>query len=252
MATLNEFLGSVRGEGLMRTNRFAVYFSLPAAMNTNLGSTNLRKVLLYCDQVKVPGLTFATAEAKTYGEVREMPYQRIFENIEMSFYVDNSMSVKLLFDNWLSAVINPGSRTLNYYNDYISDINISIFDINENARYTVTAFQCYPKTVSAIQMDYAGKDTMKLTVTFVSKYWQSGQVQSPVGVSQNTPSSLGGIFGQGISAIGSILGGSPQPIPNTYFTNFNSYQTGIQSFEQGRSSLFASDTASTGQGGRLF
>lgn len=251
MPSINEFLGAVRNEGLMRTNRFAVYFSLPNAMGANLGSTDLRKVLLYCDQVKVPGLNFATAEAKTFGEIREMPYQRVFENIELSFYVDNSMSVKLLFDNWLAAVINPGSRTINYYNDYISDMVISIYDINENSRYQVTAYQCYPKTVSSIQMDYSNKDNMKLTVTFVSKYWDSLAIQNAPGVSPNTPSSLGGAFGQGIAALGNLLGGTPQAIPNTYFTNFNSYQTGIQSFENGRSSLFTSDTASTGQGGLI-
>lgn len=248
MASLNEFLSSVRGEGLMRTNRFAVMFSLPNAVGNSLGSAQLRKVLLYCDSIKIPGLTFATAEAKTYGEIREMPYQRIFEPIDMTFYVDNSMAVKQLFDSWLASVINPGTRTVNYYSDYVTDINISIYDIDEKARYEVNAYQCYPKTVSSIQMDYANKDNMKLSVSMVSKYWDSNALQTVGGIPSNTSTGIASSFGQGISSIFG-LGNSTTAIPNNYFTNFNSYQTGIQSFEQGRAPLFTSDVPSIGAGG---
>jgi hypothetical protein len=251
MASLNEFLASVRGEGLMRTNRFAVLFSLPPAVGVSLGSAQLRKVLLYCDSVKVPGLTFATAEAKTYGEIREMPYQRIFEPIEMTFYVDNSMAVKQLFDSWLAAVINPTTRTVNYYHDYVTDITISIYDIDEKARYEVNAYQCYPKTVSSVQLDYANKDNMKLSVSLLSKYWDSDLLQSS-GVSPNVVSGGLASFGQGISSLLGSLGRSPSAIPTNYFTNFNSYQSGLQSFEQGRSPLFTSDVPSVGRGGSFF
>ena len=99
------------------------------------------------------------------------------------------------------------------YKDYISDIVISVQDINEKSRYELTAYQCYPKSVSTIQMDYASKDVMKLTVTMVVKYWESS---SAVQVTQNSTS---------------------QKIPSTYFTNFNSFQTGVQSFTNNRNTL---------------
>ena len=172
MTTLNQFLASVKGEGLMRTSRFSVLLTPPASVS--LGAANdLRKVLLYCDQVNLPGLSFATAEAKTYGEIREMPYQRLFEPIQLSFYVDNAMNVKKLFDSWLAAVIDPGTRQINYYRDYITDMTISVYDVSDKSRYEVTAYQCYPKSVSAIQMDYAGKDVMKISVNMIFKYWES-------------------------------------------------------------------------------
>jgi hypothetical protein len=67
--------------------------------------------------------------------------------------------------------------------------------------------------VSAIQMDYASKDVMKLTVTMVAKYWES---TSAIQVTQDS---------------------SVQRIPSTYFTNFNSFQTGVQSFTNNRNTL---------------
>lgn len=230
MASLNEFLGNIKGEGLMRSSRFSVFFNLPSLVARGLYSTNLRKVLLYCDTVNLPGLSFATAEAKTFGEIREMPYQRLFETVTMTFYMDNAMSIKLLFDSWMAAVINPDTRTANYYNDYITDINVTVFDVKDNSRYQVNMYQCYPKSIGAIQMDYANKDVMKMSVTMIVKYWESTASQQVV-----TP--------QGI--------GDPMAIPSNYFTNFNSFQTGIQSFENGRLPLFTSASQSTGFGGSL-
>lgn len=202
MAKLNDFVGSIAREGLMRTNRFSVMLSIPQAVSRGSYTTDLRKVLLYCDTINIPGISVATTEAKTYGEIREMPYQRLFEPITMTFFVDNSMNVKLLFDAWLAAIIDPGSRIINYYKDYISTMTISIQDINEKSRYQVTAYECYPKSVSSIQMDYASKDVMKVTVTMVCKYWESNSIM------QTTQNS------------------SIDKIPNKYFTNFNSFQLG--------------------------
>ena len=230
MATINEFLGTIRGEGLMRSSRFSVFFNLPPMITQGGYTTNLRKVLLYCDTITLPGLSFATAEAKTFGEIREMPYQRLFENVTMTFYMDNSMNVKLLFDSWMASVINPGTRVANYYNDYITDINVTVFDINDNSRYQVNLYQCYPKSIGAIQMDYANKDVMKMSVNMIVKYWESTasqQIATPFGM------------------------GDPMAIPSNYFTNFNSFQTGVQSFENGRLPLFTSANQSTGFGGSI-
>jgi hypothetical protein len=186
-------------------------------------------------------MTIETTSAKTFGEIREMPYQKQYDNINMGFYVDNNMSVKLLFDAWMNAIQNPVSRTFNYYKDYTTDITIIVYDIANKSRYAVTLFQAYPKTLNAVQMDYGNKEVMKLSVSMNYKYWQSSQVYSTSGSSlsnaaQASPFLNGGFLGDSLS------------IPSTYFTNFNGFQTGFNSFEQGRSSLFSTETASVGQG----
>jgi hypothetical protein len=245
MASMREFIGTIANQGLMRNNRFNVLLSVPPAVSLGV---DVRKVLLYCDSVTLPGLSIATAEAKTYGEVREMPYQRVFENIPMTFYVDNAMHVKLMFDTWLAAVINPGTREVNYYRDYTTDMSISVYDVNEKSRYEVTCYQCYPKSVSAVQMDYSNKDVMKITVNMVSKYWESYAAAGGAGTKATGVSTL---FGQQLNgALGSLLGDVTK-IPTTYFTNFNSFQTGVQSFENARSPLFTSSPFATGIGGKL-
>ena len=85
MSTLNQFVSAIKSNGLMQTNRFTIEFSLPITLRESKTGFNftgdMRKVLLYCDAVNLPGMTIATQQARIYGELREMPYDRLFENI---------------------------------------------------------------------------------------------------------------------------------------------------------------------------
>jgi hypothetical protein len=246
MATLNEFISAIAGEGLMRTSRFAVMFTLPSAIAEGQYSRDMRKILLYCDNINLPGITLETTAAKTFGEHREMPYNKLFDTINMSFYVDNSMTVKLLFDNWMGAIQDPDTRIFNYYRDYTTDITIDVFDVADKSRYQVTLYQCYPKAINPVQMDYANKDVMKMTVAMQYKYWRSTSATNTNIGSLDIPA-----FSNTQDALNQYLGDTAA-VPSTYFTNFQQYQTGFNSFEQGRASLFSSETASVGQGSISF
>jgi hypothetical protein len=203
MASLQEFISQVAGEGLMRTSRFAVTFSLPSAIVEGTYSRDIRKVLLYCDNINLPGLTLETTAAKTFGEHREMPYNKLFDTINMGFYVDNAMSVKLLFDNWMGAIQDPVTRTFNYYWNYVTDLVIDVYDIADNSRYQVTLYQCYPKALNPVQLDYANKEVMKMTVAMNYKYWKS-----------TTAANI---------ATSDMLGDT-MAVPNSYLTDFQNYQ----------------------------
>jgi hypothetical protein len=231
MASLNEFISSVAGEGLMRTSRFTVTFTPPAASSAG---ADLRKILLYCDNINLPGLTLETTAAKTYGEHREMPHNKLFDTINIGFYVDNSMTVKKLFDDWMGTIQDPVTRNFNYYWNYTTDLTVDVFDIADQSRYQVVLYQCYPKAINPIQMDYANKDVMKLSVAMNYKYWKSSSTTSapPNGV------------------VDEFLGDSVE-VPSTYYTDFPNYQSGFNSFENSRSSLYSSESASVGQGSIL-
>lgn len=243
MANLKEFVAAVKSEGLMRNNRFSVFFNIPSSVSA---IKDLRKVLLFCDTAALPPVTLETTQARTFGEFREMPYNRLFDNIQLEFYVDTSMQVKLLFDSWINSIQDPISRNFNYYNNYVTDMTIDVLDLADASRYQVTLYQAYPKAISAVQLDYANKDIMKLQVSMNYKYWISTQVDGG-------GSSAAGATGNSI--IDKLLGfaglaGKGLNIPNQYFTNFNSFQSGFQSFEQSRAPLFASESQgiSTGAG----
>ncbi len=182
---IQDFISQVKSGAMARSNRFAILFTPPSGVDPS----GLVKTLLFCDQVQLPGLNLSTVQNRTFGEFREVPYEKLFDNINMSFYVDNDLKVKALFDDWMNAIQDPVTRSFNYYDKYTTNMVIQVQDINDKTRYEVTLYECYPKNIGAVQMDQASKDVMKLNITLQYKYWTSSTV-APLANGQEVSTSL--------------------------------------------------------------
>lgn len=180
-ASLSEFIGSVKSSGLARTNRFAVTIGTPEGMPTY--DSDARMVRMYCEQCTLPGISYATSPVRTFGESKEFVYDRTFESIALTFYVDRAMRVKNYFDEWQNLIVNPYTRHVGFYKNYISDIAITVQDTLNANTYLCTLYEAYPKTVGAVQLDMNSKDIMRMTVTFAYKY----HVNDPVSLSSANP-----------------------------------------------------------------
>jgi hypothetical protein len=171
---LNDFISKVKQDGLARNNRFLVTISPKSPWK--LGPTRwIQDTMLLCDQVQLPGTNFNTADLRTYGEIMKAPYERLYEDINMSFYVDTPMIVKTIFDNWMNSIQNFGTRNFKYYDEYTSTITIEVQDLKNQSRYAIQLREAYPKSIGAIQLDQSNKDIMKLSVNFVYKYYVVGK-----------------------------------------------------------------------------
>jgi hypothetical protein len=175
MATIKEFTAAVKSNGLARANRYAVVLNLPKSM-LGFNAKTVEKAVLFCDQIQLPGVNFSTSQNRSFGEFRETPYEKLYEHINMSFYMDKDMQVKVLFDQWHSNIYNPTTRTFNYYDQYTSDITIEVQDGAGKPTYWVTLHECYPKSIGAVQLDYASKDIMKLSVSMAYKWYETSYV----------------------------------------------------------------------------
>lgn len=166
---IGDFVSQVKSGGLARTNRYAVIMDMPFVFNSN----TTRKALMFCDQIQLPGTNFSTAQNRTFGEFRDVPYEKLYDDITLSFYVDRDMLIKEMFDKWQEHIYNPYTRVFNYYANYITDIKIEVQDNKDAPHYYVTLHECYPKTVGAVQLDYASKDVMKLSVSIAYKWFET-------------------------------------------------------------------------------
>lgn len=181
---ISDFVANISG-GLARTNRYNVLFTPPPAVNV-AGLMPNQQLLMLCDQVQIPGLTVNTAPTRTYGEVREAPYEYNYEPINIEFYVDTKMDVKTFWDRWIKSIQNGSKRSFKYYDEYIcKNMDIYVQDLLDQNRYLVRLYEVYPKSVGAIQLDYAAKDVMKIQVTLVFKYWLSINAQIDTGAKNN-------------------------------------------------------------------
>ena len=205
MALLNDFIATVKNNGMMRNSRYSVIF--PNADKTNL-------VGLYCDQFTLPGLNISTQPCLTYGETREMPYQKLYNNITVSFYVDADMKVKQFFDDWINQIQNPADRTFKYYDDYTHKVQVDVEDLENNTKYSMFLHECYPKTIQDIQLDYNSKDIMKMQVTLSYRYWET--ISRPI---DSSPTFLNKTLDGIIAETQGVFSGISSPLSVQYDTS---------------------------------
>jgi len=188
MATskLQEFIASVKTGGLMRNARYTVTMGKPASLRSITRGDDHRKILLFCSDITIPGLNISTSPSRTFGEIREMPYEKLYDNCNMTYYVDQDMSVKHYFDSWVHSIQNTETRTFEYYQNYITDVTIEVEDARSESRYKITMFECYPKSVAQIQLGYDNKDVMKMQVSMNYKYWKYEKI-APSGKKEPGP-----------------------------------------------------------------
>jgi hypothetical protein len=176
MATANrqkDFIAEIKTKGIARTNRFTVDFTPPKAM-----PEQTKRMLLFCEKASLPGINFATTANRSYGETREVVYDRMYDPVTLTFHVDRAMTVKDIFDQWSQHIVNPLDRTVGWYSNYVTPMTIRIQDLEDKTTYLVALYEAYPKSVSAISLDSQNNtDTMRLDVTFQYKYWYASTIQ---------------------------------------------------------------------------
>lgn len=239
---LADFISEVKTRGLASPNKFKVNIALPQKftlderdLRNGERNSNHRMVQMFCDQAQLPDLNISTSQSRTYGEVREVPYENLYGNINMSFYCDSNYIVKDFFDRWIMSISDPNTRHFNYYNDYISpNIDIIMMNNNQSAVYGVKLFECYPKQLQAVSVDYASKDIVKVSVSMNYKYWRSTLISDQVVVNNGANEEVLQEMQQ-----------QSNEIPNDYIENFYGYQDRVfgdfQNIETGLGDSFRID-----------
>jgi len=173
MANLNEFISKVKG-GLQQSHNFDV------EIQTNVGG-DLRTLSLMCDEVSVPGLTLASNTVFTFGEPREVVYNRTFAPATLTFMVDINSSVMNFFRDWMDKIIDPKTRLAGYYNDYAAGSRIVIRHLNAEKIpvYSVTLYEAFPKSIQDYTLSNSSKDVLRYTVTMNYKYWEKSTTPVP-------------------------------------------------------------------------
>jgi hypothetical protein len=172
---LNDFIAQVRNRGIARTNRYRVI--IPRMPFTTGISDTDRLLSLFCESVTLPGANISTVEHRTFGEFRRFPYEKIYDDVMMNFYIDADFDIKLIFDHWIGKIINPDRRTIRYYKGYVADIILEVLPVSETKPvYTLTMYEAYPKTIQSINLNARNNEPATLSVTFECKYWKANDL----------------------------------------------------------------------------
>jgi hypothetical protein len=143
--SINNFISEVKFEGLARQNRFAVLFNPPV----NIGTPDLQKVLLFCDTSQLPGVNFSTVQNRTYGEFREIPYEKLYDK-NWSVIDIITINNENHFKNIIRCIIKINKQNKNYNNNIYNLIILEINKLKEKNKKYYDNFIC-PITLAVMK-----------------------------------------------------------------------------------------------------
>ena len=150
---------------------------------------NARRVQAFCKSISMPDRDVQMKEIKHHGPARKFAYDYKSAPITASFYTDKFMRERSYFELWQQSAFSQISNNYNFYDNYVSDINIfqlgSFESKNErdDMTYAVKLFDCYPKVISTVDYAADGNEVQTFSVTFEFRYWinyfldRSGNIQ---------------------------------------------------------------------------
>lgn len=169
---------------------------------------NARRVQAFCSAISMPDRDIQTKEVRHSGPVYKIAHDHKSADITATFYCDKFLRERSYFELWQSAIYSNQSNNFNFYDNYVSDVNI--FQLGQFASrnerdditYAVKLYNCYPKTIGAVEYNYDTNTIQTFTVTFAFRYWinyfldQAGEVQLGNPAFRDiSVKSGGGIFG---------------------------------------------------------
>jgi len=173
--TINDFKSSFTTD-LARPSRFDVTIPIPLVL---LPFRNISKNLSFrCENAQLPSRTFATLEQK-FGSnpLEKYPYQTNYNELELTFIVSDDMSEKFFFDMWMEYINPSYSYNFKYKGDYVTDLQVTQYDVTNKASYSINVIDAYPISVNQLDLDWSNSEYHKLTVVFAYTYWQNNSVQ---------------------------------------------------------------------------
>ena len=191
-AVLNEILSSTHdSNGMAFPSRYDVLFLPPSGTrgsggvgaSTNLfsqvllgqvGGGDVRDVSYQCNSIEFPGRNITTtSDENIYGPTREIADGFTYADITGKFYCHNDYREKKFFETWQRLAYNPQTFAMGYYDDYIGSVDIHTMDEQNKKRYGVKLVECFPKSIGAQQLSYAGTGYLTCAVTFSYRYWKN-------------------------------------------------------------------------------
>jgi hypothetical protein len=158
---------------------------------------DLEYLSFLCNQTVIPGRHFSTNEYTTHGPIQRMPYQSIYDQLEVSIFCRSDLLERKFFDHWQNRIQSDKDYKWNYFKSYVQDLELWYFTrsipafhgpmppMDPNAPVTdqesqsmishkVKFIDAYPLQVQPLALDWGNKDAiLNLPVTFSYTKWQT-------------------------------------------------------------------------------
>ena len=138
---VTDIIESIKSKGVLKTSKFDVKIGRVSNPNLNENLT------LRCIAASIPGISLITSDFKLYGGMPtlKVPTGRNYNDIRLTFLTQSDSSDRYYFENWFNNISNFSTNTVGYYDDWASNIEITVYDENVNLQQTgVTSNISFP------------------------------------------------------------------------------------------------------------
>ena len=145
---------------------------------------------LLCSNASLPGASLATADVigNYTGVAEKMAHTKIFNKINLEFYVDNEYKSLKFLEHWIEFIANGSGEDqsrkdyyfrMEYPDDYKTyETKIIKFDRDYNEEMQYNFYGMYPYQVSNIPIKYENSEVLKMNVNFHIDRYAAGKFSS--------------------------------------------------------------------------
>ena len=153
-----------------RPSLFEVKITPPPGFGMTEAMNPVNRVInLNCYNAQIPGISLATTD-KDIG-YRSVAYQKLYDDVLLSFYCRETFEELKFMQDWMELISNPVTNRFEYYQNYVTTINIINIDKRNKQTLMTTLHEAYPKKVDPMQLDYGSNDIMRMTVNFTYRHF---------------------------------------------------------------------------------
>ena len=182
---------------LAQTSHYQVIFGglpLGVRQHLNVRDVNYRFITetsgLLCSNAVLPGAALATAQVVgNYAGVTEnMAHTKIFNKINLEFYVDNQYKSLKFLEHWIEFIANGSGEDqsrkdyffrMEYPDDYKAyQTKIIKFDRDYKEEMIYNFYGMFPQQINSIPVKYEGSQVLKATATFMFDRYSAGRFSS--------------------------------------------------------------------------
>lgn len=176
---ISRFVSELNKRGPARSNLFIVEFgeirgktkhttlgTVDPAMNGSYSEKDVMNkemddkelLALFVQSVDIPGMKIEKHKQDSDRIAYDAPHEMTFSELSITFLCDQSMTQKHYFQEWMANIINPATHAHAFYNDYICNIVVKMFDTKGNLRNIIEFTECYPVDIGDVQLSYGASD----------------------------------------------------------------------------------------------
>jgi hypothetical protein len=176
---------------------------------------NQRRVQAFCSAIAMPDRDIQTKEIRHHGPAYKIAFDHKSADIQATFYTDKFLRERSYFELWQSAVYSNQSNNYNFYDNYVSDVNIyqlgqfASRNERDDITYAVQLYDVFPKIIGPVEYNYEANAVQTFNVTFTFRYWVNYFLDKAGNIEVGSPAFRDVTVKSGYGAFGGLLNKLP-------------------------------------------